>query len=99
MEGIAGVEASAQELSRLGLSGGRVHRSPFWRQLSTTLKAPVGITLSHAFPQALVSQVLEQTPSDHLADLGLIVGDEILRDSAHDLGNPLLPLKIPVSHL
>jgi hypothetical protein len=52
-----------------------------------------------SFQQALVPHIFEQTPSDHLADLGLVVGDEILGHTSHNLGDPLLPLEIPIGHL
>ena len=38
-------------------------------------------------------------PVNHLADLGLVDGDQVAGDAADHLCDPLLPLMIPVGHL
>ena len=99
MERIAGLEAALQELARLGLGRGRVHRRPLRRELRPPLEAPVAVGLGDVLPDLLAAQVLEEPPPDDLADLGLVVGDQVLGDAPHDLRDPVLPLLIPLGHL
>src|SRR5262249_59187990 len=99
MEGITGLEAAAQELASLGLGCSGINGCPLRWQLCASLKTPIAERLGDILPNLLTSQVLEEPPPDHLADLGLVVGDKLPRDCAHNLQNLLLPLKIPVGHL
>ncbi len=99
MERIAGLEATAEELAGLGLGRGRVHRRPLRRELRPPLEAPVAEGFGDVLPDLLASQVLEEPPADDLADLGLVVGDQVLGDATYDLRDPLLPLRVPVGHL
>jgi hypothetical protein len=39
----------------------------------------------------------EPTPH-HFADLRFVIGNQVLRHPPHDLGDPVLPLQIPVGH-
>ena len=95
MERVAGLEAALQELARLGLGRGRVHRGPLRRELRPPLEAPVAEGLGDVLPDLLASQVLEEPPPDDLADLGLVVGDQVLGDAPHDLRDLVLPLHDP----
>src|SRR3972149_5733466 len=99
MERVAGLEASLQELARLGLGRGRIHRGPLRRELRAPLEAPVAVGLGDVLPDLLASQVLEEPPPDDLADLGLVVGDQVLGDAPHHLRDPVLPLLIRLRHL
>ncbi len=37
-------------------------------------------------------------PTDHIAGLGLVVGDQIASDTAYNCGDPILPMPVPVGH-
>ena len=95
MERVAGLEAALQELARLGLGRGRVHRGPLRRELRPPLEAPVAEGLGDVLPDLLAAEVLEEPPPDDLADLGLVVGDQVLGDAPHHLRDLVLPLLIP----
>ena len=43
--------------------------------------------------------VVEEPAAHDLADLALVIGDQVLGHTPHDLGDPVLPLNIPVGHL
>lgn len=64
-----------------------------------TLKAPIGVIPRNPAANALVADILEEASPHNLADFGLVIGDQILRDAPHDLGDALLPLLVPVGHL
>ena len=99
MEGIAGIEPGAQKLPGLGFGAGRIHRQPLRRQAGGALEAPVGVGFGDFPAHALLAQILEQPAAHHFADLRFVVGDEVLGDAAHHLGDLLLPLLVPVRHL
>ncbi len=99
MKRVAGLEATTQELAGLGLGRGRVHRRPLRRELSPPLEAPVAEGLGDVLPDLLASKVLEESPPHNFADLGLVVGDQILGDAPHDLRDSFLPFRVPVGHL
>src|SRR5262245_28300664 len=99
MEGVAGLEPLLQKLPRLGFGRRRVHCGPLRRKLRSALKAPVAERLGDIAADLLAAEVLEETPPHLLADLCLLIGDEVLGDAAHDLRNLVLPLLIPCGHL
>src|SRR6267142_4221328 len=99
MKRVAGLETAAQILARLGLGRGGVHRGPLRWELGAPLETPVAEGPRDAFADLLSPQVLEKTAPDDLADLGLVVCDQILGDAPHDFGDPVLPLHVPVGHL
>ena len=99
MERVTGLEAALQELARLGLGRRRVHRRPLGRELRPPLEAPVAEGLGDGLPDLLAPQVPEEPPPDDLADLGLVIGDQVLGDAPHDLRDPVLPPRVPVGHL
>ena len=99
MEWVTRLEPAPQELPCLRLRRGGIDGCPFGWELSPPLEAPVGEAFRHVLPDALAPQVLEQPAPDHLADFGLVVGNEILGDPPDDLRDPVLPLEVPVSHL
>ena len=98
MKGVAALEPPAQEVPRPGLGRG-VHRGPLRGQPGASLEAPVRIGPGDLPAGALLAQVLEQPAAHHLADLGLVVGDEVPGHPAHHLGEPVLPLLVPIGHL
>ena len=65
----------------------------------TALEAPVRAGSCDSLARALVAEVFEQAPAHHLTDLGLVVGNQVAGDAADHLGDPLLPLPVPVGHL
>ena len=99
MEGITSLEAALQVLPGLGLARSHIDGGPFRRKLRAPLKAPVGKRFGDILSYPLVIQVLEQAPAHDFADFRLIVRDQVLRHAPHDLGDPLLPLDIPIRHL
>ena len=99
MEGVARFETATQTFARLRLRRRAVHRHPFGGKAGGPLEAPVRTSLRDPPADSLVPEILEEPPANDLADLGLVVGDEIARDAAHDLGDPVLPLPVPVGHL
>ena len=99
MERIAGCEPAPQKLPRLGLGRGGVDRQPFGRQARGPLEAPFGIGLGDLLADPLAAQVLEQPPAHHLADLRFVVGDQVAGDAPDHLGDPVLPLLVPIGHL
>ena len=99
MKRVARLEPAPQKLPRLGLRRRAVHGHPFGGKAGGSLETPVRIDFCYSFADALVAQILEQPAADDLADLGLVVGDQIARDAADDLGDPVLPLPVPVGHL
>ena len=99
VERVARLEAALQELARLGLGRGRVHGGPLGRELRPPLEAPVAEGPGDVLPDLLAPEVLEEPPPDDLADLGLVVGDQVLGDAPHDLRDLVLPLLVPLGHL
>ena len=99
MERVARLEPPAQEVARLRAAGRRVDRRPLGRQPGAPFEAPVGVRPGRLPPRARVAEVLEQPPAHHLADLRLVVRHQILGDAADHLGDPVLPLPVPVGHL
>src|SRR5437773_3070355 len=99
MKWVTGLKTAAQVLARLGLRGGRVHSGPLRWKLGAPLETPVAEGPRGAFADLLSPQVLEETPPDDLADFGLVVGDQVLGDAPHDLGDPILPHHVAVGHL
>ena len=99
VERIARLEPAPEKISALGRSGSGVHGSPLGGKPSRSLKAPVGVGLGHQLAHALFAEVLEQASSHDLADLGLVVGNEVACDASHDLGDTVLPPLVPLRHL
>ena len=99
MEGVAGLEPAPQKLPCLRLRRRGVHGQPLRGQAGAALEAPVRESPCDSLARALVAKVLKQAPAHHLADLGFVVGDQIAGDPADHLGDPLLPLLVPVGHL
>jgi hypothetical protein len=81
-ERAACLEPLAEELPRLGLRRRRVHGRRFRRELRPPFEAPVGEGRRHVLPDPLASQILEEPATGDLADLRLVVGDEVLGDAA-----------------
>jgi hypothetical protein len=88
-----------EEFASLLLGSGRVHGRPLGRKLGTSLEAPISEGLGDILSNAIAAQVLEQAATHDLADLGLVVRDELLGDTADLLGNQLLPTQLPLVHL
>ena len=99
MEGVARLEPAPQKLPCLRLRRRGVHGQPFRGEAGAALEAPVRESPCDSLARALVAEILEQAPAHHLADLGFVVGDQIAGDAADHLGDPLLPLLVPVGHL
>src|SRR5205085_10080912 len=95
---VASLESPAQEIARFGFRRGRVDRHPLHREPGAALEAPIGVFPGDPLADALVADVLEKTSPHDLADLGLIVGNEILGDTPNDLGDLVLPLLVPIRH-
>jgi hypothetical protein len=66
--------------------------------LRAPLEAPVAVCLGDVLPDLLATEVLEEPPSNDLADLRLVVGDPILGDAPHHLRDLVLPLLIRSRH-
>ena len=62
------------------------------------LEAPIGIIACDPLPHPLVADTLEEPASDDLADLSLVVCEQIARHAAHNPGDPLLPQLIGICH-
>src|SRR5581483_825925 len=99
MKRVAGLKTAAEELPSLGFRRSRVHRGPFRRQLSSSLKAPIGKGGSRVLPGAIAAKVLEEPAPHHLSDFSFVIRDQVFRDAPHDFRDLLLPLEIPVGHL
>ena len=99
MERVARFEPIPQELTSLRLRRRRVDSQPLVGKAGGPLEAPVGVGPGDSLAQAGAAKVLEQSPAHHLADLVLVVGYQVAGDAPHHLGDPLLPLLIPVGHL
>src|SRR5439155_24996823 len=91
MERIAALEAPLQKLPGLGLSRGGINGSPLGRELRSPLEAPVAESLGDVLADLLAPKVLKKPPPDDLADLGLVVGDQLLRHGAYHLKDLLFP--------
>ena len=99
MKWVAGLEPAPQKLPCFALRRRRIYCQPLRRKAGASLEAPVRDRSCDSLAHALVAEVLEQAPAHHLADLGLVVGDQVAGDAADHLGDPLLPLLVPVGHL
>ena len=99
MEGVAGLESPAEMLPGPGIVGCRVHGGPFGRQPGGPVEAPVGVGPGNPLVDSGVPQVLEEAAAHHLADLRLVIGDEVLGNPVDDLGDALLPLPVGHGHL
>ena len=98
MEGIARRETPAQELPGLCFGRGRVYRHPLGRKLGPPLEAPLRVPAGDSATDPGAAQVLEQPSPDHLADLRLVVDDEVPGNPADHLGDLVLPHAIPIGH-
>ena len=98
MEGIAGLEPAPEKLPCPGLGGGGVHRKPFGGEAGGAFEAPVGVGPGHSPAHALFAEIFEKAAPNHLADLGLVVGNEVAGDAADHLGQAFLPLLVPIGH-
>ena len=96
---IACLEPALQELACLCLGRRGVHRGPLGRKLRAPLEAPVAEGPGDVLANLLAAEILEEAPAYDLADLGLVVGDQVLGDAAHHLRDLVLPLLIPLGHL
>ena len=99
MKRIARLKPAPQELSCLGFCRCAVHGHPFGGKPGGTLETPVRIGFRDPFADVFVAKMFEQPATDDVADLRLVVGDQVARDTTNDLGDPILPLSIPVGHL
>ncbi len=99
MERITNLKTVAEIFPGFRLGGAGIHSRPFRRKLRPPLKTPIRVGFGHLFPHPLAADIFKKAPPHHFADLGLIVGDEVLGHPAHHPGNFLLPLEIPVGHL
>ena len=95
----AGLEPPLEVLPGLRLGRSRVDGRPLGRKLRPAFEAPVGESLRNVLADSFAAEVLEEPPADDLANLRLVVCDQVLGDPADDLGDLLLPLEIPVRHL
>src|SRR3990170_4921813 len=98
MEWVAYLKAAPQEFPCLCLRRGSVHRRPFRRKLCPSFVAPISIYLSNALTCPFTPKIFEQPPAHHLANLSFIIYDEVFGYAPDDLGNPILPLKVPIRH-
>ena len=99
MEWVTCLESALQELACLGLGRRGVHCGPLGRELRAPLETPVAERLCNVLACPLVAEILEQPPAYDLADLGLVVGDEVLGHATYDFRDLVLPLLIPLRHL
>ena len=71
---------------------------PLRGQLSPTLKAPFRIIPGDGFADFFVADIFKQTTPNHLTDFRLVIRYQVLGYPANHLGDPVLPLHIPIGH-
>src|ERR1700755_3635132 len=99
MERIAAFESRTQEFSCLRVRRRSIDSSPFGRKLVTPLKAPVGIRFCYRLADFVRSDLFEQPLADDLANLSLVIRDQVFCNAANYLVDFLLPLEVIVRHL
>jgi hypothetical protein len=92
MKRVTGLEAALQKVAGLGFGRGSVHCRPFGWELRTPPEAPIAEGLSNIPSYFFTSKILKKTPPYDLANLCLIVSDQVFRDASHNFGDSLLPL-------
>jgi hypothetical protein len=63
------------------------------------IEAPIRVSQRDGSAHRFLANIIEEPATDHFANLGFIVYQQILGDTLDDLGNSLLPLRVPLGHL
>ena len=99
MEWVADLETGSQKLARLRLGRGRIYGGPLGRELRAPFKAPVPERRTNVLPDLVTPKVLKEPTPHDLADLRLVVGNQVLGDATHHFRDFVLPLLVRRRHL
>src|SRR5690348_8369555 len=99
MKWIASFETRSQVVARLGLGRRAVHCGPLRGKFSPMFEAPIPVSQRDGSTHRFLADIIEEPATDYFPDLGFIVYQQILGDALDDLGDSLLPLRVPLGHL
>src|SRR5258707_14524211 len=62
------------------------------------VNAPIRISQRDGSAHRFLADIIEKSATDYFANLGFIVYQQIFGDTLDDLGDSLLPLRVPLGH-
>src|SRR5713226_5115252 len=63
------------------------------------IEAPIRVSQRDGSAHRFLADIIEEPATDYFANLGFIVYQQIFGDTLDDLGDSLLPLRVPLGHL
>src|SRR3989442_12933570 len=97
MKRVARFIPALEQFLDLGVRSPGLDYGPFGRELRSPLEAPVGVRTSDATSGTLGTQVFEEPPAHHLADLALVICQQLSGDPPDNPRDPALPPHVPVA--
>src|SRR5713226_8964715 len=63
------------------------------------IEAPIRVSQRDGSAHRFLADIIEEPATDYFANLSFIVYQQIFGDTLDDLGDSLLPLRVPLGHL